>query len=154
MTIDDFTVRRRPVWYELEGAINRANSGVGGMASSDLERFGVLYRHAASDLAIANRDFPTDNVAVYLNSLCSRAHTMLYLGRGGMRLVLLQVADFYRGGLPRLFRASWRYMVAALALLLLGAVACRGAASRSGSEPRPEFAVRSDGPWPDRHAAG
>ena len=123
MTIDDFTARRRPGWYELEGAINRANSGVGGMTSSDLERFGVLYRHAAGDLAIANRDFPTDNVAVYLNSLCSRAHTMLYLGRGGMRLVLAQIADFYRSGLPRIFRASWGYMLAALALLLLGVVA-------------------------------
>jgi uncharacterized membrane protein SpoIIM required for sporulation len=120
MTVDEFAGRRRPVWYELETALAKAAAGIRGIPSRELERFGVLYRHASGDLAIARRDFPTDNVTVYLNGLCSRAHTLLYVGRGGGSVALRGVAAFYRRGLPRVFRASWRHMLASLALLLVG----------------------------------
>lgn len=120
MTVDQFTARRRPVWLELETAITRASGGLRTMPATDLERFGVLYRHAASDLAIAARDFPDDQVTTYLNGLCSRAHPLLYRGRAASAV---DVVGFYTRDLPRLWRASSRYVLSSLLLLLVGFIA-------------------------------
>ena len=90
------------------------------MPAQEIERFGLLLRHTASDLAIARRDYPDAEVTAYLNTLCTRAHPMLYRGTP-MRLSA--VPAFYARGLPRTFRAAWPYVVASLVLLAAGFIA-------------------------------
>lgn len=118
MTLEAFIAERRDRWAELEAAVKRARRGrLRSLQAADTERFGLLLRHASSDLAIARRDFPDAPVTEYLNALSARAHPMLYRGTP-IRLSSLPV--FYATGLPRTFRAAWPYVTASLALLAIG----------------------------------
>ena len=121
MTLERFVAVRTARWAELEAAVTRARRGrLRGMPAQEIERFGLLLRHTASDLAIARRDYPDAEVTAYLNALCTRAHPMLYRGTP-MRLSAIPA--FYARGLPRAFRAAWPYVVASLALLAIGFLA-------------------------------
>ena len=121
MSIDTFVAERKPRWEELEAAVTRARRGrLRGMPAQDIERFGLLLRHTASDLAIARRDYPDAPITEYLNALSARAHPLLYRSTP-MRLSA--VPAFYATGLPRAFRAAWPFMVSSLALLALGFLA-------------------------------
>ena len=121
MTLERFVAERTARWAELEAAVTRARRGrLRGMPAQEIERFGLLLRHTASDLAIARRDYPGADVTAYLNALCTRAHPMLYRGTP-MRLSAIPA--FYARGLPRAFRAAWPYIVASLALLGAGFLA-------------------------------
>lgn len=121
MTPDGLAARRQVMWTELEAALRRAQRGqLGALSSAEIERFGVLYRRASSDLAIARRDFPEAPLATYLNGLCARAHPMLYRGRA------IGTHGLWRSfviGVPRTFRASARYVLTSLLVLLVGVVA-------------------------------
>jgi uncharacterized membrane protein SpoIIM required for sporulation len=121
VTVEEFVARRQASWQELEACIKRARRGsLRGLSAQDLERFGMLYRRAAGDLAIAARDFPAQSVTDYLNQLCTRAHPLLYRGRSPQ---LSRVLGFYAADLPRAVRAAWVYLLASGGLFLLGAVA-------------------------------
>ncbi len=121
MTAEQFAARRQPGWAELERHLAQARRGVLRSVPADaLQRFGVLYRHAASDLAIARRDFPAEPVTEYLNSLCGRAHPLLYRGQP---LRPSALPAFYATGLPRAVRRAGRYVAASLALSLFGVLA-------------------------------
>jgi uncharacterized membrane protein SpoIIM required for sporulation len=88
--------------------------------AAELEHFGSLYREAASDLAIARRDFPDDNLTTYLNDLCARAHPMLYRSPP-VRPV--DVVRWFAVGIPRAFRARRAYVLLSLGLMVAGVVA-------------------------------
>lgn len=121
MTLERFVAERQARWAELEAAVKRARRGrLRGMPAQEIERFGLLLRHAASDLAIARRDYPDAEVTAYLNTLCARSHPMLYRGTP-MRLS--SIPGFYARGLPRAFRAAWPFVLASLALLAIGFLA-------------------------------
>lgn len=121
MTVDEFVARRRASWQELEESVARARRGsLRRLSATDLERFGMLYRRAAGDLAIAARDFPQAPVTEYLNGLCTRAHPLLYRGASPR---LTRVVGFYAFDLPRAVRAARWYLLASFGLFLLGAVA-------------------------------
>ncbi|HEX6538547.1 MAG TPA: stage II sporulation protein M [Candidatus Dormibacteraeota bacterium] len=121
MTLESFIADRRQRWAELEAAVKRARRGrLRGVPAQDIERFGLLLRHTASDLAIARRDHPEAPVTEYLNALCARAHPLLYRGTP---IRMSSLASFYVTGLPRAFRAAWPYVLASLALLALGFLA-------------------------------
>ena len=118
MTLDAFIAARRDRWAQLEAMVQRSRRGrLRDTPAADLERFGTLYREAASDLAIARRDFPDDDVTTYLNDLCARAHPLLY------RSPPLRPRDLVRWfavGIPRAFRARRFYVLLSLGLLLAG----------------------------------
>ncbi len=121
MSLERFIAERASRWAELEAAVKRARRGrLRALPAEDLERFGILLRHAASDLAIARRDHPDAAITEYLNALCSRAHPLLYRGRPAR---LSAIPRFYAVGIPRAFRAAWPCIVASLLLLALGFVA-------------------------------
>jgi uncharacterized membrane protein SpoIIM required for sporulation len=120
MSLDQFIAERQPRWLELETAITQARHSIRSLPVSSIERFGVLLRHASSDLAIARRDYPDATITEYLNGLCSRAHPLLHRGK---TLHARELPRFFAFGLPRAFRAAWPYMLASLALMLIGAVA-------------------------------
>src|SRR5260221_1740614 len=120
MRLDEFVARRQQSWRELEEGIRRARRGrLRGMSAQDLEHFGMLYRRAAGDLAIAARDFPDQPVTDYLNSLLTRAHPLLFRGSSPQ---LSRVVRFYAVELPRAVRAAQVYLYASLGLFALGAV--------------------------------
>ena len=121
MTVDLFVRNRRDRWERLESMVKRGRRGrLREIPAVQLEEFGALYRDAASDLAIARRDFPEDDVTAYLNNLCARAHPLLY------RSPPLRAADLAGAfvlGIPRAFRARRGYVLLSLALMAAGAIA-------------------------------
>ena len=121
MRIEDFVGARRANWEELEALLKRSRRGrLQRLSTNELERFGLLYRHAAADLAMARRDFAEAPVTRYLNALCARVHPILVRGEP---VRLGDVTGFYTTTVPRLFRASLRYFLCSLALLITGALA-------------------------------
>ena len=121
MSLDSFITDRQTRWSELEQMVNRARRGRLRTTSADeLERFGILFRHASSDLAIARRDFPDAAITEYLNQLCSRSHPLLYRG-SPVRLSTLPRAFLL--GIPRAWRSAWPYMLTSVATLALGFLA-------------------------------
>ncbi|MGO8687842.1 MAG: stage II sporulation protein M [Candidatus Dormibacteria bacterium] len=121
MSLETFTATRRARWAELESRTAAlTGSRLRGLRAADVERFAILYRRAASDLAIARRDYPDQPIAEYLNSLCGRAHVLLNRGspprwRHGL--------SFFATGAPRAFRANAGYFLASLGCLLSGTAA-------------------------------
>lgn len=78
-----------------------------------------LYRRATADLARAQRDWPGEPVHSYLNGLVARGHGIVYR-RGGE--ILRRIRGFYVETLPRTYRQSWPYLLAAAALLFIPAL--------------------------------
>ena len=121
MNLESFSAGRRTRWAELETRTAAlAGNHLRSLGAADIERFAILYRRTASDLAIARRDFPDQPVTEYLNSLCGRAHVLL--NRGSAPRFHNAVAYFATGA-PRAFRANAGYFLASLACLLSGVVA-------------------------------
>jgi uncharacterized membrane protein SpoIIM required for sporulation len=77
-----------------------------------------LYRRATADLARAQRDWPGEPVHRYLNGLVARGHGIVYR-RGGN--VWQRIRGFYAETLPRTYRESAPFLLAAGALLFVPA---------------------------------
>ena len=121
MNLEAFTAGRQARWAELEArTATLAGSRLRSLRAEDVERFEILYRRAASDLAIARRDFPDQAITEYLNSLCGRAHVLLNRGSPPR---LRNALRYFATGAPRVFRANAGYFLASLALLLAGTLA-------------------------------
>ncbi|MDQ6855884.1 MAG: stage II sporulation protein M [Candidatus Dormibacteraeota bacterium] len=121
MTVDAFIATRRERWAELEAMLIKSRRGrLRDTPAAELERFGALNREAASDLAIARRDFPDNDIATYLNDLCARAHPLMYRSPPVRPRDLLR---WFAVGIPRAFRARRLYVLLSLGLLLAGAIA-------------------------------
>lgn len=118
--IDRFVGQRATGWERLAQLVRRGRSGVRGMPSEEVLELGRLYRAAASDLAIAQRDYPDDRTAFALNMLVAEAHALVYSGGGASWRAL---RDFVRRGYPRLVRANGRYVAIAFALFAAPAAA-------------------------------
>ena len=119
MRADEFVARRRQAWGRLEELLKRARRGrLGGLGPQEVMELAALYREATADLALARRDWPQERVALYLNGLVARGHSVVYRRGGDVRR---RLAEFYLQTLPRTYRASWRYLVASAALLFVPA---------------------------------
>jgi uncharacterized membrane protein SpoIIM required for sporulation len=121
VSIDAFIAERQSRWAALEAAIKTAKRGrLRSQSASEIERFGLLLRQTSSDLAIARRDHPDAPITEYLNTLCARAHPLLYRGRPWR---VGSIGPFFATALPRSFRAAWPYIVASLGLMVIGFIA-------------------------------
>ena len=78
---DEFYQSRRQEWELLSGLVEKAQRDVRRLSPQEVERLASLYRAAASDLALAKRDFPRQQVTQYLNQLVARTHAILIPGR-------------------------------------------------------------------------
>ncbi len=78
-----------------------------------------LYRRATADLARAQRDWPGEPVHRYLNGLVARGHGSVYRRGGEVRK---RIRTFYVETLPRTFRESAPFLIAAGALLFVPAI--------------------------------
>ena len=118
MRAEDFVALRRYDWNRLEDLLAHAGSGGGGLAPAQVLTMAALYRRATADLARAQRDWPEEPVRRYLNGLVARGHGIVYRRPGDVRRRALR---FYTETLPRTYRESWPFVVAAAALLFVPA---------------------------------
>lgn len=114
----EFVGQRRAEWERLEELHRRAQRP-GGLLPADALELAGLYRRAAADLARAQRDWPDEPVAHYLNGLVAQGHAAVY--REG-RAVVPRLLRFYASTVPRTYRAAGPYLLAS-ALLLFGPAA-------------------------------
>jgi uncharacterized membrane protein SpoIIM required for sporulation len=123
MRAQEFVSRRRPEWERLESLLGAARRG-GGLRPRDAIALAALYRRATSDLARAQRDWPEEPVTRYLNGLVGRGHGTVYRGGGAL---LRRLWRFYSETVPRTYRASAAYVLAAAALTFGSAALTFGA---------------------------
>jgi len=109
----EFVARRRAEWERLEALLGRSGRPRG-LAPDDALALAALYRRATADLARAQRDWPDEPVAHYLNGLVARGHGAVYRET---RAVLPRLARFYTHTVPRTYRASAPFLLAAAGLL-------------------------------------
>ena len=117
MQPDSLIRQRKREWERLEKLLKRIeHDQISSLSQSELVEFGQLYRNATSDLAIAQRDFPQQDVTLYLNQLVGRAHPVVYRGEP---LVWRRLKQFYRRGLPQLYREVFPFIAIAALLLFV-----------------------------------
>jgi uncharacterized membrane protein SpoIIM required for sporulation len=116
-SLSHFTAVRQATWAELEDLLARSEgNGLRRFDAADIEALGRAYRQVVSDLAIAQRDFPDDQLTLWLNALAARAHLRLYRAPPPS---WRRLADFFWVDFARRFRQAGPYLVVS-ALLLLG----------------------------------
>src|SRR5215472_17699050 len=101
MRAAEFVARRRDEWQRLEALLGRSGRPRG-LGPDDALALAALYRRATADLARAQRDWPDEPVAHYLNGLVARGHGAMYRESGAL---LPRLAHFYTTTVPRTYRA-------------------------------------------------
>src|SRR4030081_451426 len=91
-------------------------NGLRSFNAHQIEAFARAYRQVVSDLALAQRDFPDDQLTLWLNGLASRAHLRLYRARAPS---WRRFGRFFWTAFTRRFRAARPYLLVS-ALLLFG----------------------------------
>jgi uncharacterized membrane protein SpoIIM required for sporulation len=123
-SIEKFIEARRPRWERLEKLLHSLERGKGrSLQPSDLPDVGRLYREATADLArlqgFQQEAALPDELLDYLNHLVARAHGQIYRSPtpGWARLW-----SFLHSTFPQIFRATFSWTLAALAIFLLGCI--------------------------------
>lgn len=116
-SLGQFIATRRGEWERLEALLGRSEgNGLRRLSAGELDELGRGYRRLMSDVALAQRDFPEDQLTGWLNALAARMHLRLYRAPSA---TWRRVGGFFWYGLPRRFREAWVYLLVAAALLLL-----------------------------------
>jgi uncharacterized membrane protein SpoIIM required for sporulation len=123
MNLEQFLQQRKSHWQALETLLNRAARDLSRLTAAELDELGQLYRMVTSDLALARRDYPTQQVTRYLNQLAGRAHAVVY---GGGPLRRRALVEFYTTRFPQLYRALLPYTTCAFALFLVTSILAFG----------------------------
>jgi uncharacterized membrane protein SpoIIM required for sporulation len=116
MTPDDLLRQRQHDWEALSRLVERSRRNVRHLTPNDVAQLSQLYRNAASDLALAQRDFPDHQLTRYLNQLVAGAHATMYQHEP---LSLLRLRRFVTTGFPRTFREALPFFVAAALLFII-----------------------------------
>jgi uncharacterized membrane protein SpoIIM required for sporulation len=119
MHADAFYHARKAEWDALSRLLDRAQSSTDQLTPEDIQTLGRLYRAAASDLALAQRDFPAERVTQYLNGLVGRAHAVIYRSEP---LAYRRLVRFVTTGFPRAFRQALPFTLLAALLFILPAL--------------------------------
>jgi len=122
-----FVTKNKENWRELEVLVQRGEKGLRSLSDDELDKMGRLYRQTASDLALAQRDFPRQKVAVYLNNLVGRAHALIYQEKPMQKLTILR---FFTHTFPQIYRQLAPYTLLAFLIFLLPAIIAFGAVVR------------------------
>ena len=116
-SVSHFSATRQARWAELERllALSQGN-GLRKFEAEQIQALGRAYRQVLSDLAIARRDFPDDQLTLWLNDLAARAHLRLYRAPAPS---WHRLGQFFWTDFARRFRAARGYLLVS-ALLLFG----------------------------------
>jgi uncharacterized membrane protein SpoIIM required for sporulation len=120
ISIDRFVDERADRWQRLSTLVRRGRQGDGSLTPEEVLELGRVYRIAASDLAVAQRDYAHDRATLALNAVVAEAHALVYSER---QVPLAVIRSFFRRDLPRVVRANLAYVGAAFALFALPAAA-------------------------------
>lgn len=120
MRVDEFYQSRKNDWEALSHLLDLCQSDMRRLSEAQVRDISRLYRAATSDLALAKRDFPRNEITVYLNQLVARAHAVVYRSEP---LALKRLWRFAVTGFPRLFRETWIFTFIAALFFILPAVA-------------------------------
>ncbi len=113
--------KRKQYWERLEQLLELTQRrGIRSLDRGELRELGLLYRQAASDLAVLRADTSSVHFARYLNQLLARAHNTIYSGK---KTSAVSILHFFRDTYPEVFRRNLPYCLLALALFLGGALA-------------------------------
>ncbi len=119
MQIDSFIEREKTGWQRLEALTTRTRGNAEALSEAELYELGRLYQIAASDLALAQRDFPNHKITRYLNQLVGRTHAVLYREEP---LRWQQLRRFYAQSFPQIYRRLLPYTAVSFVLFLLPAL--------------------------------
>ncbi len=89
-------------------------NGLRSFNAEQIEALARAYRQVVSDLALAQRDFPDDQLTLWLNGLAARAHLRLYRAPAPS---WRRFGQFFWTDFARRFRAARPYVLAAAVLL-------------------------------------
>lgn len=118
MSVNDFIKLREKDWARLQLLIDK-HKGRGALIAVEVRELGALYRAVTSDLAQARRDYPGQNVTVFLNQLLTRAHSFIYQQDvSDWR----QIPRYFSQTLPQTFRQTWVFTFIAFLLFTVPAV--------------------------------
>jgi uncharacterized membrane protein SpoIIM required for sporulation len=120
MRTDEFYQSRKSDWEALSHLLEQSQKDMRGLSESQVRDLARLYRAATSDLALAKRDFPRNEITAYLNQLVARAHAVVYRSEP---LALKRLWRFATTGFPRLFRETWTFTFIAALLFIIPAIA-------------------------------
>ena len=120
MRTDEFYQSRKSDWEALSHLLEQSQKDMRGLSESQVRDLARLYRAATSDLALAKRDFPRNEITAYLNQLVARAHAVVYRSEP---LALKRLWRFAATGFPRLFRETWMFTFIAALLFIIPAIA-------------------------------
>ncbi|MGE3913064.1 MAG: stage II sporulation protein M [Chloroflexota bacterium] len=119
-TVDELIQARQERWQTLKSLLDRAGSDPRRLQADEIERLSQLYRQVVSDLAIARRDFPQDQVVGYLNALAVRAYPLVYRAPLGS---WQRLGQFFLQEFPARYRATRWFILAAFLLFALPGLA-------------------------------
>lgn len=119
MQIDAFIEKEKAGWQRLEALTARTRGNAEALNEAELYELGRLYQIAASDLALAQRDFGNHKITRYLNQLVGRTHAVLYREEA---LRWQQFRRFYQHQFPQLYRSLLPYTAVSFVLFLLPAL--------------------------------
>lgn len=113
--------KRKPYWTRLEALLDQSrSSGLKSLGRDGLRDLGLLYRQAASDLAVLRTDSSSRHFAQYVNQLLSRAHNIIYSQH--QTNYLSRSFRFFYEDYPAVFRRNFNYVATAFILFLGGMV--------------------------------
>ena len=119
MLADEFYQSRKSDWIVLTELLGRGERQISHLTAEEIQTLGRLYRAAASDLAIAQRDFPGHPLTTYLNQLVARTHSLLYRDQP---MAVYKLWQFLTAGFPRLYRQTFAYTLTAMLMLIIPAL--------------------------------
>ena len=118
---DRFRLERERDWARLEAMLDRIEKGrLRGLSDEDVMALPVLYRTAASSLAVARETSLDAATLGYLEALVQRAWFQVYGPREGVTAWLRR---FLGGGLSRAVREIWLDSCIALFVMVMGTLA-------------------------------
>ncbi|MBL8097096.1 MAG: stage II sporulation protein M [Anaerolineales bacterium] len=109
-----FIHQRQAEWRRLEALLSQAEAPLRGLSPADVRELGLRYRAAASDLALAQRDYPDQPLTQYLNRLVARGHALLYRSEP---IATRRLWRYLTHGLPQTYRRLWAFVALAGALM-------------------------------------
>src|SRR5512140_2786035 len=102
MRVEEFYQNRNKDWDLLNRLVSKGQTNISHLSPQEIQTLAALYRTVTSDLALAQRDFPRNQITSYLNQLIGQAHAVIYREEP---LALKRLGRFIASGYPRLFRA-------------------------------------------------
>ncbi len=118
---DRFRIEREGDWRRLDQIVRRLERGaMRRLSDEDIAELPVLYRQAASSLAVARETSLDAATLRFLEDLVQRAWYQVYGPRSG---AFVWLSRFLRGGWSRAVRAIWLDIVIAFAAMAAGVAA-------------------------------